>query len=161
MSINIYHLLDMLEFFSPLTSRNFLSECPEVYDHFYQDHHLVGSGNFSIPLNPILQSEEAGANIVARQKINLQCFVGFSTSAASSDISDSPGTLSFGTAQLFTFESQEFESLALSSLLDHHEELLFYLRGYLRSALVGKNITINVLSESPRGYSLGFSGTFA
>ena len=97
----------------------------------------------------------------ARQKVALQCLVGFSTLSSPSDQSDSPGTFTFGTAQLFTFESQEFESLALSSLLDHHEELLFYIKGYLRSALSGRNIIVNVLSESPRGYSLGFSGTFA
>lgn len=80
----------MLELFSPLTARNFLSECPEVYDSFYRNHILVGSGNFSIPLNPILQSEELGANIVARQKVALQCLVGFSTSSSPSDESDSP-----------------------------------------------------------------------
>jgi hypothetical protein len=145
----------MLDNFSPLTTHNFLSMCPEIYDRFYSDHSLVGSGNFSIPLNPILQSTDPWHKIVARQKINLQCLVGFATSA------DSPGTLTFGTAQLFTFESQDFEAINLSILLDHHEELLFYLRGYLCETLKNESIILNVLSESPRWYSLGFSGTFA
>jgi hypothetical protein len=74
---------------------------------------------------------------------------------------DQPGNITLGTAKLFTFESQDFESIQLSHLIDNAEELLLYLKGYLFSALTTNGICIDVLSESPRGYSLGFSGTFS
>lgn len=144
----------MLQPFVPLTTKNFVVDSPRVYEEFYQQHTLVGSGKFSIPLNPILQSDQAGHDIVARQKINLQCLVGFR-------FTGQPGHISLGTAKLFTFESQDFESIELSHLIDNAEELLFYLKGYLHSVLETTGIVIDVLSESPRGYSLGFSGTFA
>jgi hypothetical protein len=94
----------MLQPFSPLATKNFVADSPRVYEEFYREHSLVGSGKFSIPLNPILESEKIGDNIVARQKINLQCLVGFR-------LTGNPGTVSLGTAKLFTFESQDFESV--------------------------------------------------
>ncbi len=144
----------MLQPFTPLTTKNFVADSPRVYEEFYQTHSLVGSGKFSIPLNPILETDQTRDNIVARQKINLQCLIGFR-------LAGHPGTVNLGTAKLFTFESQDFESIELSHLIDNAEELLLYLRGYLHSVIETSGITIDVLSESPRGYSLGFSGTFA
>ncbi len=144
----------MLDDFSPLATKNFVADSPQTYENFYQTHDLVGSGRFSIPLNPILQSDQPDHNIVARQKINLQCLVGFR-------FTGQPGNVIFGTAKLFTFESQEFESIRLPDLLDHDEELLLYLKGYLKSVLRETGVIIDVLSEAPRGYSLGFSGTFS
>ncbi len=142
----------MLHTLTPLAARQFVAQSPEVYERFYQTHDIVGSGRFSIPLNPILLDPD-GYTIVARQKIHLQCLVGL-------QFHSSPG-IQLGTAELFTFESQGFESIGLSELLDQSEELLLYLKGYLAETRETQGIRINVLSEAPRGYSIGFSGTFS
>ena len=144
----------MLNPFTPLASRNFLASSPETYENFYQTHELVWSWRFSIPLNPILQDEHIGHEIVARQKIDIQCLVWFR-------FTGQPGTLSLATAKLFTFESRDFESIELPRLIDNAEELLLYLKGYLYPVLLSQGLVIDVLSEAPRGYSLGFSGTFS
>lgn len=94
----------MLQPFTPLATKNFVADSPKVYEEFYREHSLVGSGKFSTPLNPILESDKIGGSIVARQKINLQCLVGFR-------LTGNPGTIDLGIAKLFTFESQDFESI--------------------------------------------------
>jgi hypothetical protein len=144
----------MLNPIIPLTSKKLSETFFSLYDSFQKKQSLTLAGNFSIPLNPILGNNRPESQVIARQKTNIQCFVWI-------QFTPQKDILTLGNAQLFTFESENFESIELSLLLDNSEELIIYLKGYLWSILAETGIQINVFSESPRGYSLGFSGTFA
>lgn len=144
----------MLTPLTPLTAKNLANTFYATYEKFQKSHSLTLAWNFSIPLNPIFWYDRPESLIIARQKTNIQCYIGI-------HFLPLKGVLQLGSAQLFTFESENFESIELSLLLDNSEELITYIKGYLWDILAETGLLINVLSESPRGYSLGFSGTFS
>lgn len=134
-----------------MNSESLRKRFPETYANFFIGNDLVASAPFSFHWGPGSVGERQKL-LRTRVKIPLRCYAG---------LRSIPGKdVRFGEALMFDQAEGKFKSVAFEKVNKESAATAAEIRAYLDAAGYAGGVEIAVLSEAPRGYGLGFSGSF-
>ncbi|MFA6256611.1 MAG: hypothetical protein WC606_05575 [Candidatus Absconditabacterales bacterium] len=137
----------------PMNTKSLQAHFRSDYEDFFAKNNLIVSGCFTAPLAP------TGVGHVSKFmrikfKLPIKMYLGVNTNQT--------GEIRFENFFIYNTIVHHFENHEFNAVVDNEEQkIIEFIKNFLKEHNKEQGLTINILSEGGRGFSLSFSSTFA